>query len=147
MCELFYPCSNQNVGQLMTKPKPIDFSKIRLVQGKGSKGKGGDLGGFYWHIYISDTRAGFVFINWIDESPFGEHASIQIKINTKLQNLGIGRVAYRLACEESNYDRVFAHMRKSNVASKLSAEAAGFQVIENSEIPQLAMVWNRPSTE
>ena len=129
----------------VTKPEPINVSEIHLLQGKGSKGRGGDKGGHYWHIYINDTRAGFVFINWIDEKPFGEHASIQIKVNTKFQNRGIGRVAYRLACEGSRYDTVFAHMRKSNLSSKKAAEAAGFQIVTNSEISQLVMVWNRPS--
>jgi len=131
----------------VTKPQPVDPSEIHLVQGKGSKGKGGDPGGHYWHIYVRETRAGFVFINSIDEKPFGKHASIQIKINTKLQNRGIGRVAYRLACEKSTYDTVFAHMRKSNLASKKAAEAAGFQVFRDHEISQLAMVWKRSSVE
>lgn len=129
---------------IVTKPEPINVSEIHLLQGKGSKGKGGDKGGHYWHIYVNDIRAGFVFINWIDEQPFGEHASIQIKVNTKFQNQGIGRVAYKLACEASQYDTVFAHMRKSNIASKKAAEAAGFQVVTDNDIPQLAMIWNRP---
>jgi RimJ/RimL family protein N-acetyltransferase len=131
----------------LTKPQPVDQSEIHLVQGKGSKGKGGDPGGHYWHIHVRETRAGFVFINWIDQKPFGTHASIQIKINTKLQNRGIGRVAYRLACEKSTYDTVFAHMRKSNLASKRAAEAAGFQVVSKDKISQLAMVWKRSSVE
>jgi len=130
-----------------TKPEHIDNSEVHLLQGKGSKRKGGDKRGYYWHIYANDTRAGFVFINWIDEEPFGEHASIQIKINTKFQNRGIGRVAYRLACDKSSYDTIFAHMRKSNLASKKAAEAAGFQAVTSSEISQLVMVWNRPAAE
>ena len=130
-----------------TKPEPTDSSEIYLLQGKGSKGKGGDKGGHYWHIYTNDTRAGFVFINWIDEEPFGKHASIQIKINAKFQNRGIGQTAYRLACEKSGYDTIFAHMRKSNLASKKAAEAAGFQAVNSSEISQLVMVWNRSAAE
>jgi hypothetical protein len=128
----------------LTKPEPVDPSKIRLVEGKGTKGKGGDPGGHYWHIYVSDTRAGFVFINWDDQKSFGGHASIQIKINIKQQNRGIGRVAYRLACEKSSYDTVFAHMRKSNPASRRAAELAGFQeFIGKNKIRQFCMVWRR----
>lgn len=126
-----------------TKPETIDTPEVYLLQGKGSKGKGGDKRGHYWHVYINDVRAGFVFINWIDKKPFGEHASIQIKVNARFQNRGIGRLAYRLACEESQYDTVLAHMRKSNIASKKAAEAAGFQVITDPEILQLVMVWSR----
>ena len=132
---------------IVTKPEPINVSEIHLLQGKGSKAKGGDKGGHYWHIYVDDVRAGFVFINWIDEQPFGEHASIQIKVNTKFQNRGIGRVSYQLACEASQYETVFTHMRKSNIASKKAAEAAGFHIVTDYDIPQLAMVWNRPVAE
>jgi RimJ/RimL family protein N-acetyltransferase len=131
----------------MGKAKILDPRKIHLVQGKGTKGKGGDAGGYYWHIHVDETRAGFVFINWIDEEPIGEHASIQIKVNKNLQNRGIGRVAYQLACEESHYDTVYAHMRKSNVASRKAAENAGFKVLENDKIPQLVMFWNRKKVE
>lgn len=128
----------------ITQDEKISVSAVHLLEGKGSKGKGGDKGGFYWHIHIENARAGFVFINWINEMPFGEHASIQIKINARFQNRGIGRIAYRLACEASGYDTIFAHMRKSNIASRKAAEAAGFQIISNREVSQLAMVWNRP---
>lgn len=130
-----------------TKPEPINSSVILLDRGKGSKGRGGDKGGQYWHIYVNNTRAGFVFINWIDEKPFGKHASIQIKINNDVQNRGIGRVAYRTACEKSQYNTVFAHMSKSNIASQKAAHAAGFEVVTEYKIAQLVMVWKRFGAE
>jgi hypothetical protein len=123
--------------------EPVNPENVRLVQGKGSKGRGGSPGGSYWHIYVGEERAGYVFINVIDETPFGKHASIQISVNAKHRNRQIGRVAYRLACEQSEHDEVVAHMRKSNLASKRAAEEAGFKVIEDASIPQLALIWRR----
>lgn len=123
--------------------EPVNPESVRLVQGKGSKDRGGGSGGSYWHIYVGEERAGYVFINVIDELPFGQHASIQISVNAKHCNRRIGRVAYRLACEQSEHDEVVAHMRKSNLASKRAAEEAGFTVVEDENIPQMAMIWRR----
>lgn len=38
----------------------------------------------------------------------------------------IGRIAYQYCCELSRHDVVYAHMRKSNTASRKAAEHAGF---------------------
>jgi RimJ/RimL family protein N-acetyltransferase len=116
---------------------------IQLVKGKGSKNRGGGLGGSYWHIYENEKRVGNVFINVIDEPPLGTHASIQIHINARCRGKGIGRAAYQLACTQSGHDEVFAYMRKSNLASRKAAEHAGFQVV--SEHPQLTMRWDKSS--
>ena len=122
---------------------PIEPSTIRLVAGKGSPDRGGGPGGHYWHVYTGNTRAGHVYINVIDEEPFGKHASIQIQVNKSLQGRGVGKVAYRMACEQSRHDIVFAHMRKSNIASQKAAAAAGFVVVNDPAVSQLAMRWNR----
>lgn len=127
--------------------KSIAPDTIRLVSGKGSTGRGGGLGGHYWHIYVGETRAGHIFINVINEEPFGEHASIQIQVNKSLHGRGIGKVAYRLACEQSKHDIIIAHMRKSNVPSQKAAEAAGFVVVDDPAISQLAMQWTRKISE
>jgi RimJ/RimL family protein N-acetyltransferase len=116
---------------------------IRLVKGNGSPDRGGDKGGFYWHIYTGEQRAGYVFINIIDDDIIGEHPSIQIHINKNKRDKGIGRVAYKLACENSNYEEIFAHMRKSNKASRKAAEYAGFKKVSNDDISQLVMVWKK----
>jgi RimJ/RimL family protein N-acetyltransferase len=71
------------------------------------------------------------------------HASIQIHVNQAQRGRGIGRIAYREACEQSGHDRIIAHMRKSNVASQRAAAAAGFEVVEDPAIAQLAMAWRR----
>ncbi len=71
-------------------------------------------------------RVGEVYINMIDEPPLGSHASIQIYLNIKSQGRGIGRVGYLKACQQSQHHTIYAHMRKSNTASRRAAEAAGF---------------------
>ena len=121
----------------------VDPKNVRLERGKGSRSRGGGPGGGYWHIHAGDRRVGFVYINVIDEPPFGEHASIQIQINKSDQGRGIGGVAYRLVCEASGHDVIYAHMRKSNIASRRAAEEAGFVVIEHPAVRQLAMRWER----
>jgi L-amino acid N-acyltransferase YncA len=121
----------------------VDAAIVRLEAGKGSAGRGGGSGGHYWHIHLAETRVGYVYINVLDEAPFGKHASIQIHINQTHRGRGIGSVAYRLACEKSSHDEVIATMRQSNVASQRAAVQAGFKVIDDMKIPQLAMRWNR----
>jgi RimJ/RimL family protein N-acetyltransferase len=121
----------------------VEPSDVRLEEGRGSAGRGSGPGGHYWHIYANDKRAGNVYINLIDEDPVGEHASIQIQINKADQGRGIGSVAYRLASEQSQHDVVYAHMRKSNVASRKAAEAAGYEVVEDERVRQLLMRWRR----
>jgi hypothetical protein len=121
----------------------VDPAIMRLEAGKGSADRGGGPGGHYWHIHLGETRVGHVYINMLDEAPFGEHASIQIHINQTHRGRGIGSVAYRLACEQSGNDEVIATMRKSNLASQRAAAQAGFKVIEDMKIPQLAMRWTR----
>lgn len=116
---------------------------VELVAGKGSQDRGGGPGGYYWHIYTEGNRAGYVCINCIDEPPIGRHTSIQIHINQNMRGKGIGSVAYRLACEMSNYNQVFAHMRKSNVASQRAAENAGFCPFDCPGFRQHVMVWTR----
>ncbi len=117
----------------------VDANSVRLQPGKGSKQRGGGPGGAYWHIYIGEKRAGNVYINVIDQPLVGVHASIQIQINKADQGRGIGSIAYRLACEASQHDIVYAHMRKSNTGSRKAAQAAGFEVVNDDRITQLLM--------
>ena len=115
---------------------------MRLKRGRGSKDRGGDPGGEYWHVYAGTTRTGHVYINLIEDDLVGEHASIQIKINAAHRGRGIGKVAYRLAVNESKYNLIYAHMRKSNTFSRKAAEAAGLDLVEELVSPQLLMVWH-----
>jgi RimJ/RimL family protein N-acetyltransferase len=123
--------------------EPVRPDQIRLVEGKGSKDRGGGPGGGYWHIHVDDRRVGTVYVNVIDEPPIGRHASLQIHINKPDQGRKIARVAYRLASEASGHDMVFAHMRKSNIASRKAAEAAGYEVVDDDRVRQLLMRWRR----
>lgn len=118
--------------------KQIPQVELRSGQAKTSEGVVN-----YWHIYTDSERAGKVFIKLIDEAPFGKHHSIQIFINKANQGQGIGSIAYKMACEASDLVEIYAHMRKSNIASKRAAEKAGFRVINLPNIRQLSLVWRK----
>lgn len=118
---------------------------VALVRGKGGPGKGGGAGGEAWSIVTKGTRSGRIFINWIDEPPLGLHASIQIYLNRQSQGRGIGRIAYRLASDDSQYNTIYAHMRKSNEPSKRAAEAAGYRDATPPSYAQHLMRWDRQS--
>ena len=112
---------------------------VVLKIGKGSQESGGMQGGFFWQIYHKEERAGKVFINYdINRS----QAEIQIFINQKSQGKGIGRVAYKKACDSSQYTEIYATMKKSNIASLKAAFAAGFRTIP-SESNQVQMLWSK----
>lgn len=101
-------------------------SEVTLVPVRGTPGKGEGPGGEKWRIEVLGARAGEVYINVIDEPPLGLHASLQIYLNIKSQGRGIGRIGYEKACLQSRHDVIYAHMRRSNIASRRAAEAAGF---------------------
>lgn len=126
------------------KREPVDPKEVHLVKGKGTPESGGGPGGYYWHIEIGDKRAGNIFINIIESELYGEHPSVQIHLNKDQRGKQIGRVAYLLACAQSGYDKVYAHMRKSNIASRRAAEEAGFKALDDKQT-QLTMVWQRSS--
>lgn len=117
----------------------IDPAEVRLIEKPGPKDKGDGPGGEYWDVTVAGQRAGEVFVNVIDEPPLGRHASLQIFLNVDQQGKGVGRVAYQMAAEASRHDRIYLHMRKSNLASKLAAEAAGFADASPEGITQLIL--------
>jgi hypothetical protein len=123
----------------------VDPGFVSLKAGKGSAGRGSGPGGEYWSVMVDGKRAGAIFINVIDEPPVGRHASVQLFLNAASQGRGIGRVAYRLASEASAHPVVYAHMRKSNHASRKAAEAAGFVEEQLPGERQLTMVRKRGS--
>lgn len=146
------PADTSIEEKLLIKKRPRDESSkdiyfneenVLLERGKGGKETGGGKGGFFWRVNAGGKRAGKVFINWIDEEPLGEHASIQIFLNKQSQGKHIGRFTYSKACTESSYDEVYAHMRKNNIASRKAAEAAGFKVVTMEGITQLLLKWAR----
>lgn len=117
----------------------VEEKDVVLKIGKGSIESGGMQGGFFWHIYHKEERAGKVFINY-DKNR--SRAEIQIFINQKNQGKGIGRIAYKKACESSQYTEIYATMKKSNTASLKAAFAAGFRTIP-SESNQVQMLWSK----
>ncbi len=122
---------------------PVTEADVYLAPVKGTADRGGGPGGEAWRIDVNGKRAGVIFINQIDEPPVGRHASIQIYLNKPSQGRHIGRVAYRKAAEVSEYAVIYAHMRKSNTASRRAAEEAGFVEDDRPGHPQLLMVRSR----
>lgn len=114
----------------LVKPKPGEIKvaeeDVLLFRVSNTPNKGSGDGGEKWRIEVGGVRAGEIYINVIDEPPLGNHASIQIYLNIKSQGRGIGRIAYLKACQSSKHGTIYAHMRKSNIASRRAAEVAGF---------------------
>jgi hypothetical protein len=146
---LWGAAKHRGLTQLIEQSESIDKgsngrrqTQVSLVEGKGSKTRGGEPGGRYWHVFAQGHRVGCVFINR-HRNERGERPSLQIFLSASARGKGYGRVAYRLACEQSGYDEVYVEMRKSNIASRKAAEAAGFVVDAAGAGHQLAMVWRR----
>jgi RimJ/RimL family protein N-acetyltransferase len=125
---------------------PATPADVVLVPTKGTEGRGGGKEGEAWRIDAWGQRAGTVFTNIADEPAIGRHASIQIFLNIDHQGRRIGSIAYRKACQASRHDVIYAHMRKSNVASIRAAENAGFVDATPNDHIQKVMVWRRSST-
>jgi len=137
------PTPKPRAPKIPVGAKGVDPHAVTLLRTKGGAKTGGGPGGEAWQITVEGKSAGRVFINKIDEPPFGPHASIQIFLNVDSQGRGIGRLGYRRACETSAYDTIYAHMRKSNIASGRAAEAAGFVDATPAGAAQKVMVWRR----
>lgn len=132
----------RSVKAALELPK-VAREDVQLMPLKPTPGKGSGPGGHKWRIDCRGQRAGEVFINVIDEKPVGEHASIQIFLNAKSQGRGIGRLGYEMACRASQHAVIYAHMRKSNLASRKAAQAAGFVEASLPGMTQLLMKWTR----
>lgn len=130
-----------------TAERKVSTSEVDLVSVAGSPGKGKGPGGEKWRIDVGGVRAGEVYINVIDEPPIGRHASLQIYLNIKSQGRGIGRIGYAKACQLSTHETIYVHMRRSNIASRRAAEAAGFMDATPPGFTQLILRWARPQTD
>lgn len=128
----------------VSKQPPVSPEDVTLVaRPSPGEGRGGGPGGFAWEIRAGNEIAGEVFINRIAEGSHEGQAYIEIYLNRESQGRKIGRVAYRLASEQSGYDRVYAVMRKSNNASWRAAEEAGFADVTPPGARQKVMAWSR----
>lgn len=148
------PLKKRSARKLRSSPKPpaalaksplgpVPADMVKLVRTTGTKTRGGGKGGEAWIIKVGEERAGTVFINLIEDDQRGKHASLQIFLNRTNQGRQIGRVAYQTACLASQYDEIYAHMRKSNTASKKAALYAEFTDVSTSRDTQLVMRWSR----
>jgi hypothetical protein len=121
----------------------INEENVQVIKASGTKGKGGDHGGEYWIIIAWGKRAGKAYINIVDDPARGPHPSFHIFLNKQSQGRRVGSYAYKKCCEASSYDTIYAHMRKSNIASIKSAKFAGFTDATTPCDNQYVMVWNR----
>lgn len=145
--------SKARVASRKTPKPPAVVAKSRLgrvtpehlefVRTAGSSERGGGPGGEAWSIFAEGKRAGSVYINMVEDPIRGRHASFHVFLNRPSQGRQIGREAYRFCCSESQHDVIYAHMRKSNVASRKAAEHAGFVDASAQGDTQLVMVWRR----
>lgn len=126
---------------------PVAADSIELITTQGSREKGGGPGGEAWIILADGKRAGSVYINMVDDPIRGHHPSFHVFLNRPSQGRQIGRIAYQRCCALSHYDVVYAHMRKSNTASRKAAEHAGFIDATTPEDSQLVLVWHRRDTD
>lgn len=128
-----------NTAPIERKEKNLTLDDIQLVPGKGSSKNIM----FYWHIFTENKRRGYVSIIKSEFEGVGSGPSIQIFINKKDQGKHIGSFAYEAACIASGLPEVYAHMRKSNIASKKAATNAGFLIDTRYTGAQLLMRWCR----
>jgi RimJ/RimL family protein N-acetyltransferase len=115
---------------------------IELREGRGGRVHAG-VSGAYWHIFLDGRRVGHVAVVDAEDETFGQHGAIDIHVNQDQRGRQIGRVAYRLAAEQSARATVVARMRKQNAASRRAAEAAGFVAAPEAPGTQLTLVWRR----
>lgn len=126
-----------------SKLGPVAPEDLEFVRTPGTSERGGGPGGEAWSIFAEAKRAGSAYINMAEDPIRGRHASFHVFLNRPNQGRQIGREAYRLCCAESQHDEIYAHMRKSNVASRKAAEHAGFVDASAPCDTQLVMLWRR----
>ncbi|MCC2606577.1 hypothetical protein [Planctobacterium marinum] len=124
---------------------PVSTDNVELIGTAGTRNKGGGSGGEAWLVMVDGKRAGKAYINMLDDPIRGLHPSFHVFLNRPSQGRHIGRIVYKSCCSRSKYDVIYAHMRKSNIASRKAAEYAGFVDVTSQEDMQLVMVWRKPN--
>ncbi|MBX8538833.1 GNAT family N-acetyltransferase [Pseudomonas cichorii] len=134
--------------QVTAKSKlgPVAPEKLEFTRTPGSRERGGAPGGEAWVISVEGKRAGIAYINLVKDDVRGRHASFHVFLNRPSQGRQIGRRAYAYCCQNSQYRVIYAHMRKSNLASRKAAEYAGFIAAPAPGDSQLVLVWYRDTT-
>jgi len=100
----------------------------------------------FWHVYSGGYRAGRVVIKDANHPTLGVHRSIDVHINAAARGQGIGTIVFRFAAELSGADQVYAHARRSNIASRSAARRAGYRDIIRPKSAQSTMLWERESS-
>jgi RimJ/RimL family protein N-acetyltransferase len=117
---------------------------VELIEGKGSTHRtGGGLGGHFWHIRYRGESAGRAYINYHETEGGKPRPSVTVMLNERSRGRGIGTIAFRRASELSQYDEVYATVRKSNTASINALERAGFKPVKGWKGGELYLVWKR----
>lgn len=124
----------------------VTEADVELRPGKGSPRSGGGPGGFFWHVYSGDVKAGRAWINYYETEQGEPRPSVTVMLNKQSQGRGIGTIAFRRAAELSPYDEVYATVARKNVASRNALERAGFVTAEDQKGGELYMVWRRHAT-
>ena len=117
--------------------------EVSLVEGRSTKPKSFRR---YWHVFYNGRPAGRVFI--VVQKPDSEDdpdASITVELNEASRGRGIGTLAFRKASELSGFKKVYATMRKSNIASRIAATRAGFRSPRSEPGKELVLVWRQKS--
>ncbi|MEZ8187125.1 hypothetical protein ACED29_15025 [Shewanella sp. 5S214] len=126
-----------------SKLGPVSAEDVEFLRTSGSRHKGGGPGCEAWLVMVNGKRAGTAYINLLDDPIRGRHPSFHVFLNRPSQGRQIGRVVYKSCCLLSQYDVIYAHMRKSNTASRKAAEHGGFIDVTDRGDAQLVMVWCR----
>jgi RimJ/RimL family protein N-acetyltransferase len=119
----------------------VSPDEVKLVPGRTVTMEGQTR--LYWHIHYAGRRAGHVSIDYSESGGRPKDASIDILLNARSRGRGIGTVAFRQACELSGLPEVVASIRKSNVASQIAAQRAGFVSFRDEPSGELLMTWKR----
>lgn len=131
------------VVKAKSKLGPVNADEVELVRITGTKKKGGGPGGEAWIIMVGGKKAGNAYINMLYDVVRGCHPSFHIFLNRPSQGRQIGRIVYNRCCVISQYGIIYAHMRKSNIASRKAAEYAGFINATLSSDMQFVMAWHK----
>ncbi|HDS1738291.1 TPA: GNAT family N-acetyltransferase [Pseudomonas putida] len=135
------------VVKAKSKLGPVPFDKVEFTRTPGGRERGGGPGGEAWIISVDGKRAGVAYINLAVDAIRGQHASFHVFLNRPSQGRQIGRAAYQHCCQNSQYDVIYAHMRKSNLASRKAAEHAGFVEDTVPGDTQLVLAWRRDAVQ
>lgn len=125
-----------------SKEPRVRPEEVELIAGK-TRRNAGQVCRLYWRIFHKGKRAGRAFIVVQEADSARPDASITVELNAASRGRGIGTVAFRKASELSSYDEVYASIAKSNIASRIAAERAGFSLLPESPSRELVMVWRR----